>query len=52
MAVHSTHFFEPVRKDPPYTHKQQIAIPSLGTYYDGLRVPDLLLTILYNLDSK
>jgi hypothetical protein len=52
MSVESTHFFQSVRADQPYTHKQQVAIPSLGTYYNGLRVPNLLLTALYCLDSK
>lgn len=52
MAVEIAHFHTPVYKGFPYTHKQQVAIPSLGTYYDNLRVPDLLLTALYHLDPK
>lgn len=35
-----------------YTHKQQAMIPSLGTFYDGLRVPDLLLTVFFRIDPK
>ena len=51
MSVEIAHFYESARKDSPYTHKQQVRIPSLGTY-NSLRIPDLLLTALYRLDSK
>jgi len=40
MSVEPIQFFQPARAGQPLnTHKQQVAIPSLGTYYDGLRVP-------------
>lgn len=51
MLVEIAHFYESARKDSPYTHKQQVKIPSLGTY-NGLRIPDLLLTALYRFDAK
>lgn len=35
----------------PYTHLLQVKIPSLGSRYD-CRLPDLLLTMQYRLDTK
>jgi hypothetical protein len=52
MNVEIAPFYAPVWKSSQYAHKLQVAIPSLGTYYDNLRVPDLLLTALYSLDPK
>lgn len=52
MSIETAHFFTPIRLDHPYAGKLQVAIPSLGTYYDNLRMPDLLLTVLYRLDAK
>ena len=51
MSIETAYFYEHVRKELPCTHKQQVKIPSLGTY-NGLRIPDLLLTALYRLDPK
>lgn len=39
-------------KDSYYNHLQQASIPSMGTFYNGLRVPDILLTVLYRIDPK
>jgi hypothetical protein len=39
-------------QDSYYTHKQQALIPSLGSFYNGLRVPDLLLTVFFRINPK
>lgn len=51
MIVESANFYESVRKDYPFTDQFQATIASLGTF-DGLRVPDLLLTVDFTLDPK
>lgn len=51
MSVKLTHWFQPALLEHPYTNRQQVKIPSLGTFYDNLRVPDLLLTVLYSFDE-
>ncbi|WP_046244932.1 hypothetical protein [Hymenobacter terrenus] len=52
MHVESAHYYEAVFKDFPFTGMLQTSIPSLGTYYDGLRIPDLLLTTRWRPDAK
>lgn len=45
------HYEHAARKHHPFTHLLQTKIPSLGQRYD-CRVPDLLLTMQYQLDAK
>jgi len=45
------HYEDATRKLHPYTHLLQTKISSLGQRY-GFRVPDLLLTIQFQLDAK
>ena len=52
MNIEISNWYEHPTLDSYYTHKQQAMIPSLGTYYGGLRVPDLLLTVFFRIDPK
>ena len=52
MSVKLTHWFQLASLEHPYTNRQQVKILSLGTFYDNLRVPDLLLTVLYRFDER
>ena len=44
-------YYQPVWKGG-YPNSAQTLVPSLGTFYDGQRLPDLLVTALYKLDLK
>lgn len=52
MSVELLHWYDSPEQDSYYNHKQAISIPSVGTFYGGLRVPDLLLTVLFRIDPK
>jgi hypothetical protein len=52
MNIELSNWYEHPTLDSYYTHKQQAMIPSLGTFYGGLRVPALLLTVFFRIDPK
>lgn len=52
MNVEFNYWYAPPELDAHYNHRQEASIPSLGTFYDGYRVPALLLTLRYRLDPK
>lgn len=52
MNIEVSNWYEHPNLDSYYTHKQQALIPSLGSFYDGLRVPDILLTVFFRINPK
>ncbi len=52
MFVKLIPWYDEIAADPYYTHKITHSIPSLATYDDKFRVPDLLLTVQYRIDPK
>lgn len=52
MFVDLLPYYASPDQDSHYNHKQAVSIPSVGTFYGGLRVPDLLLTVLFRIDPK
>lgn len=52
MSLELIRYYEAPRGGQPFTGSAYTSIPSLGTYYDNRRIPDLLLTVYYTADPK
>lgn len=52
MSIEIGAWYAVAKGDSYYNHHNQAMIPSLGSFYNGLRVPDLLLTAFYRIDPK
>lgn len=52
MGLELLHYYQHAgRKEHPYTHLLQAKLPSLGSRF-GLRIPDILLTMQFQLDKN